>query len=862
MQHKPPQLAQRFLRWFLRDELAEEVQGDLEEQYEAIREKTSPFKAKLHYWYQVCNYLRPFAVKRINSLNSNYSTMFRHNFILTFRNFKRHSSSFFINLIGLSTGLACALLIFLWVNDELQVDKFHEKDARLYLVLSNQQTAEGMDTWPATPAMLGESLSAEMPEVEYATSTSNLMDNFTISIENNHFKSSAWFADKNFFKVFSYSLLQGDESQVLADKNSVVLSENMARKLFHTSENAVGKTVEWQVYNIKKQATVSGVYQDLPTSASQKFDFALSYEVYKDILGDGAHWGNFNAYTYLVLKKGTNLPQFNAKVEHFITTKQEDSDDTIFLQKYSDGYLYNHFENGVQAGGRIEYVRLFSVIAVFILIIACINFMNLSTARATRRMKEVGIKKAVGARRSSLIFQFMEESVMMAFLALSVAVLLVALFLPQFNTITGKQLSLQMDTNFVFPFLGITLFAGLLAGSYPALYLSRFNPVAVLKGKLNSSFSELLIRKGLVIFQFTLSVILIVSVVVVYQQMKLIQTKNLGFNRENIIYFSIDGKVSEDPETFLSEIKRIPGVSNASSMWGSMVGNFGATFGHFDWEGKDPDEIYQFFHLGVNYDMLQLLGVEMEEGRHFSRDYSGDTAKIIFNEAAIEVMGLKDPVGKVFNLWGNNFEIIGVTKNFNFESLHENVKPFFFRLVPKDAEKVLVKIEPGRERETIEKIQDFYATVNPGYTFDYQFLDDEYQALYAAEQRVSSLSRYFAGVAILISCLGLFGLAAFTAQRRLKEIGIRKILGSTEVGIVYLLTSDFTKMVGIAILIALPVSYFTATQWLEGFAYRIDLDWWYFAGAGLTALLIAWFTVGLQTVKAARINPTECLKDE
>ncbi len=858
----PPPLAQRFLRWFLREDLAEEVQGDLEEQFDVMLESSSPFRAKLNYWYQVFHYLRPFAIRNFKSTYTNPTIMFRHNFIISFRNFKRNTSSFFINLIGLSTALACALLIFLWVNDELHVDNFHEKEANLYQVLSNQKTEEGIDTWPTTPVFLGEALSAEMPEVELATSTSNLMDNFTISFGDNHFKSSAWFADINFFKVFSYHLLQGDPHQVIADKSSMVISENMAKKLFQTPENAVGKTVEWQVYTIKKQATVSGVYQDLPANASQKFDFVLSYETYKDILGDGTHWGNFNAITYLVLQEGTDLQQFNEKIEHFITTKRADSDAPIFLQKYSDRYLYNHFENGMQSGGRVEYVRLFSVIAIFILIIACINFMNLSTAKATCRMKEVGVKKAIGARRGSLIFQFMEESVVMAFLALGIAILLVALFLPQFNTITGKQLSLQMNTNFVFPFLGIALFAGLLAGSYPAFYLSRFNPVTVLKGKLNSSFSALLVRKGLVIFQFTLSIVLIVSVMVVYEQIKLIQTKNLGYNRENIIYFSIDGKVSEDPETFLSAIKKIPGVANASSMRGSMLGDFGATFGYFDWEGKDPDAIYQFFHLGVNYEMLQLLGIEMEEGRYFSREYGGDTAKIILNEAAIEAMGLKDPVGKTFNLWGNNMEIIGVTKNFNFESLHENVKPFFFRLLPKDAEKVLVKIVPGRERETIEKLQDFYATFNPGYTFDYQFLDDEYQALYAAEQRVSSLSRYFAGITILISCLGLFGLAAFTAQRRLKEIGIRKILGSTEAGIVYLLTSDFTKMVGIAILIALPVSYVLSRHWLQGFAYRIDLAWWYFAGAGLAALLIAWFTVGLQTVKASRVNPSQCLKDE
>ncbi len=862
---QPPQLAQRFLLWFLRDDLAEEVQGDLVEKFYSKLEHTSLFHAQLNYWYQVVRYLRPFAIRKSKPSTILYTIMLKHNFILSFRNFKRHKSSFFINLIGLSTGLACALLIFLWVTDELQADKFHEKDARLYQVLSNHPTADGIDTWPATPAMLAEALSAEMPEVETAvsTSTTDIMHNFTISFGDNHFNAAAQFADKNFFKIFSYDLIHGDKNQVLTDKSSVVLSETMAKKLFQSIENALGKTVEWQVFDKKSEATVAGVYQDLPTSASQKFDFVLSYEVYKDILGDGAHWGNFNAVTYVLFREGANPELFNEKIQNLISEKRNTTDNTtLFVQKYSDMYLYNHFENGVQAGGRIEYIRLFSIIAIFILIIACINFMNLSTAKASQRTKEVGVKKAIGARRGTLIFQFMEESIVIAFLSLFTAVILVLLLLPQFNSITGKHIALQLDPTLILSFLGITLFAGLVAGSYPALYLSKFNPVAVLKGKLKSSLGELLIRKGLVVFQFTLSVILIVSVIVVYKQIELVQSKNLGFNRENIIYFNIDGKVTENLETFLTEVKTVPGVESASSMWGSIVGSTGATFGSFDWEGKDPDAIYQFFHLGVNYDMLQLLGIEMKEGRYFSRDFSADTSKIILNEAAIDAMGLKDPVGKIFNLWGNNMEIIGVTKNFNFESLHENVKPFFFRLQPKEAEKVLVKIVPGTERETIEKLQAYYKTFNPDYTFNYQFLDDEYQAQYVAEQRVSSLSRYFAGIAILISCLGLFGLAAFTAQRRLKEIGIRKILGATDVGIVYLLTSDFTKMVGMAILIALPASYFIAVQWLESFAYRIDLAWWYFAGAGLAALLIAWFTVGLQTVKAATVNPVECLKDE
>jgi hypothetical protein len=489
--------------------------------------------------------------------------------------------------------------------------------------------------------------------------------------------------------------------------------------------------------------------------------------------------------------------------------------------------------------------------------------MNLSTAKASRRLKEVGIKKTLGADQKALMFQYLGESMLMTFLSLAIAILLVVLFLPQFNQITGKQLALSFDINLILSVLGITLFTGLIAGSYPALYLSGFNPTTVLKGKLNTSVGELWARKGLVVFQFTLSIILIVGVLVVYKQIEFVQTKNLGYDKDNVIYFKIEGKVEENLETFLSEVRNIPGIVNASSIGQNIVGGINTiTTDYLHWEGKKIDGKTVFEIRAVNYGMIEMLGIEMTMGRTFSRDFSTEESKIILNEAAIEAMGLEDPIGKVITSRGNNFEIIGVTKNFHLQSLHREVTPLYFVIGPQWTDNILAKIEAGRERETIEQLQQFYQEYNPGFPFAYQFLDEAYQAQYVAEQRVSILSRYFAGFAILISCLGLFGLVAFTAERRLKEIGIRKILGSSEFGIVRLLSTDFTKMVSVAILIALPIGYYIAKNWLDNFAYRIDLKWWFFVGAGLLALLITWFTVALQTVKAARINPTECLKDE
>jgi ABC-type antimicrobial peptide transport system permease subunit len=485
--------------------------------------------------------------------------------------------------------------------------------------------------------------------------------------------------------------------------------------------------------------------------------------------------------------------------------------------------------------------------------------MNLSTARASRRTKEVGIKKALGVKKQSLIAQFMSESILVALISLVVAVIIVWLVLPEFNDITDKKIALDFSLLQMSFFLGITIFTGIISGSYPAFYLSSFNPVKVLKGELRTSLGELWIRRGLVIVQFFLSVVLIVSVLVIYSQIDFVQSKNLGYNKENILYFSTEGRVQENIETFLQELKKQPGVVGASTMGHNFSGRNNNTMG-LDWEGKDPDANILFENVRVNYEMLETIGIQMVEGRTFSKAFSTDTSKIIINEAALRVMGLDDPIGR---LWDEvDLEIIGIAKDFHFQSLHEPVNPLFFVVNPENTWYVMTRIEAGREKETIARLTDFYQEYNPGFTFDYQFLDDNYQRMYAAELRVSALSKYFAGLAIIISCLGLLGLAAFTAERRIKEIGIRKALGSSSFNILLLLTGDFTKMVLIAICLALPVSYWAIQTWLERFTFRIDLEVWFFLIAGVLALLIAWLTVGSQAIMAARVNPAKCLKDQ
>ena len=792
--------------------------------------------------------------------------MLRHNLLLTYRSFKRYRSSFFINLVGLSSGLACALLIYLWANDELSVDKFHQQDDQLYQVMLNAENPSGIRTLEYVPDPLTTLLAEEMPEVMHVASVfPPATYSFQGALSGNdtaYVNAEAKYATGDYFNIFSYHLIQGDKDQVLKSKNAVVISDELALKLFNTTNDIVGKTLLWEQGELTGTYLVSGVFEKMPTNASIQFDVVFSYEMYRDKHPEMVSWSYNAPSTYVVLQEQAKPGVFTDKIADLIKANDPNSRNTLTARKYSDQYLYGNYENGVIVGGRIDYVKLLAVVAIFILVIACINFMNLSTARASRRFKEIGIKKSVGAKRSTLTIQYLEESLMMGLISLFTAVLLVTLILPQFSQFTGKQLNLGVNVVLILSFLGITLFTGLIAGSYPALYLSGFNPVKILKGKVSTSPASLWVRKGLVVFQFAISVILIVSVLVVYRQVEYIQSKNLGYEKDNVITFSSKNLQQQDHETFFSEIGKIPGVLHVSAMSGGLIsGDHNRTPG-LSWSGQTPGEEVEFTDLPVDFNFFETMGMKIAGGRSFSRKFSSDSSTIILNQTAIKSMGLTDPVGQTINLWGEDKQIIGIVEDFHFESLYTEIKPCFFRLSPTNVSNILVRINGGVERETLAQLQEFYQDHNLGLTLEYQFLDESYQRLYASEQRVSMLSQYFAGITILISCLGLFGLAAFTAERRLKEIGIRKILGASDFGIVRLLSGDFTKIVLVAISIALPISYFVAQRWLQDFAFSIDLEWWYFAGAGGVALLIAWLSVSFQTIKAARVNPVECLKDE
>ncbi|PSL48017.1 FtsX-like permease family protein [Chitinophaga niastensis] len=792
--------------------------------------------------------------------------MFKYNISIIWRNLLKDRQFTILNLLGLSTGLACSLFIWLWISDELNVDKYNEKDPQLYQVMANQKADGGIKTMPATPGLLAKSLGEEIPEVEHAVSVlpaSWFPYKGILSNGDTHIKASGQYVGKDYFNVFTCHLIAGNKDQVLTDKSFVVISEELAKKLFHTTENIVGKSLKWDQQEFGGLFTISGIFKKNPSSATDQFDLLFNYSLFLEKRPELLQWGNNDPSTYVIVKNGTNIDLLNNKMKGFVQQKDKDAASSLFLTRFSDRYLHGNYENGVQAGGRITYVKLFSIIAILILMIACINFMNLSTAKASRRMKEIGIKKVMGASRGGLILQYLGESTLMAFLSLFVAIILIFFLLPVFNEIAGKQLSLHVNSMLISVVLGITILTGLLAGSYPAFYLSRFNPLKVLKGKLNTSFGELLIRKGLIVFQFTLSVLFIAAVLIVYKQLNYIQSKNLGYNRDNIIHFEIplamDTVKMNNAIAFVNELKNIPGVINTSSYYHNLLGDHGGTSA-LEWPGKNKNTNIDFSNLEVGYNFLETAGINIKEGRNFSGNVNSHK-EIILNETAIKSMGLKDPVGKTIQLWGEQRQIVGIAADFNFESLYQTVKPCFFQVFPV-MPNVIVKINGNMEQQTIEKIKQSYLAFNHGMAFDYRFLDDDYQALYSSEKRVGILSRYFAGLAIIISCLGLFGLSAFTAQRRQKEISIRKVVGASISSVAFLVSKEFFKLVLIAVVLAFLLVWWLMNNWLNYFAYRIHIGFDIFLITAATITIITLLTVSFQAIKAALANPVKNLRTE
>jgi putative ABC transport system permease protein len=872
----PPKYALKFLRWFCREDYIEEVEGNLVEVFERDCNKESLARARKKFTWNVIKHFRPAFIRSFKSrIGNNITDMLKHNLLISLRNYMKYKSTFLINIAGLSTGLATVFFVYLWVNDEWSKNRFNPNDDRLYQVFQTRKETDGhISTGGGTPGLLAEALASELPEVETAVSVvPSYWFNSTclVTYNDKKIKVPEQYASKDFYKVFAPDVIRGDAQTALSKKSNILVSEDLANRLFGNVDEALGKTIEVREWK-SKMYEVTGVFRQQATD-TDPYDILMNYDNFLDEKPWLKEWGNSDPRTFVVLKNGVDAREAADKIHDFLKKKIKDTDKSLMIQRYSDTYLYNRYEEGKAVGGRIEYVRLFIAIAAVILIIACINFMNLSTARATRRLKEVGVKKAIGAKRGSLAMQFLTESIGLACAAAIIALSMVWMLLPAFNTITGKHIALKGDPTLVVLALIVVGVTGFVSGSYPALYLSRFKAGEVLKGKIRKSFGELIARKGLVVFQYAISFILIVGVIIIYKQIDYVQSMDLGYDREHIIHFDLEVEASDDPnyfapggtfeqgvETIMNETRRIPGVVSVANFYHDVTGYHGG-LGGVDWEPGDKDVQTSFNNLEVGYDFLPTLGVEMAQGRNYSRRYTGETSKIIFNETAIKLMGLKDPVGQTIKLWGEDRQIIGVVKDFHYESLYQELKPVLIQLVP-PAPRIMVKLDGEHMSETIAAVRQLYERHYPGIAFEYAFVDDDYNALYASEQKVSVLSRIFAGLAIVISCLGLYGLTAFTAERRMKEISVRKVFGASEISIMRLLSSEFTVLVLVAMLVGVPMVWLAGRSWLSGFAYRSDISWWYFlAGAG-SIFFITLITVSVNTVRAARANPAETLRNE
>ncbi|HZY82477.1 MAG TPA: ABC transporter permease [Cyclobacteriaceae bacterium] len=852
---QPPRWLDRLVERFCAPHLREQIMGDLHERYYYILKREGEARARRMYLREVLAYIRPSVFRR----KKHYRTsMFTNYFKVAFRNLLRKKIYSGINILGLSIGLASSFLILLWVIDENNYDKFHANGDQLFQVWRNMTTGGQTYTMNSQPRGIADEMLVEYPEVEDAVITFLDQEMVVTSGENNY-RERGGYAGETFFNIFTFPFIHGDPATALKGLTSAVITEKTARKMYGDDwGHAVGRSM---TVDHNKEFTITGIVKDVPENSSIQFDILLPVEEW---FGREERFGEwyFMAYgVYAKLKQGTSLEAFNKKFADIFNRHADDNNHEIFLQPYEDIYLHSLYRDGKLVGGRIEYVRIFTAIAIFILVIASINFMNLATARSAQRAREIGVRKVIGAQRQSLVAQFITESIGMASLAFMLAIVLVVILLPAFNYLTGKHLTFASLTGtFLMSVIAIALVVGLISGSYPALYLSSFKPAAVLRGSLKQGTGMVgTLRKGLVVFQFALSVLLIVSTIVVYLQLNYMRTKDLGLDRENLVYVTREGALTDRYEAAALELSMQPGIESVTaSNMNPLEVNVNTT--SVNWDGKARDNRQLFYIVNAYYDYVKTMKMELVAGHDFSKIYADSMAYLVNEETARMIGG--DVVGKWIKVYGASGPIVGVIKNFSMNSLYSPIGPVVIRQYLPWASNLYVRTKPGETQEAIESLMRIYQKFNPDYPFNYTFLDEQFEKRYRSEQVTAKLVNIFAVMAMFISCLGLFGLTSFTVEQRKKELGMRRVLGASVSGIVVMLNKDFLKLVVIGFVIATPVTYYMMTQWLQNFAERINIGAGVFLLTGLASMLVAILTVSWQSLKAAIANPVESLKNE
>jgi ABC-type antimicrobial peptide transport system permease subunit len=859
-------------------EALEEVEGDLLELYGYWVETFGVTEARRRYVISAIRLQRPFLplLKKIRSRPLNAKEMIHHYLITAFRNVVRAKSFSIINITGLAFGLGCSLLIFLWVLDELSYDKFHSNNSTLYRVYLRELYDGRVEADFNTPAALPAELKESIPEIEYAT---GFVKYFRLSLQDDIYESfsagdtvvhkmKGSRAEPDFFSMFSYELLYGKPTTALSDPVSLCVSRKMAEIFCGSAEAAMGKTLR---FDGRKDVLITGVFENVPAHSSDQFDYLMNWDAWVLENPLKQNWGHFGTSSYIRLRADADPQAVEAKIKDFLKPYLAENASwmstnktvELGLQPFADQYLCSTFENGKPVTGRILHVKLFIGVGGFILLIACINFVNLATARSTKRAKEVGVRKVIGSSRNHLIFQFMGEAVVLTILAVLLSLLAVVTVLPAFNLLTGKQIVLPLQEPFFLGFLvGLIVLTGIVAGSYPALFLSSLKPVNILKGGFQFSLRTANFRKSLVVFQFILSMLLLISTVVISRQTEYLQNKNLGYDRENVIYIPVEGDLIARYDVFREQASRLPGVKivdRSSQFPHAMSFKLDA----INWEGRDPNTVVNFAISSVGYDFDKLMNLEVVDGRGFDRYNKTDSLALLVNQEAVRQMGLQDPIGAQIAVFGKNGTIVGVLRDYHTNTLHQAIDPLVLDVKEElNFGTILVRTESGKTKVALEGLEKLYKQMNPAHAFNYTFMDERYGQLYKSEQVVNKLSNVFAVLGIAISCMGLLGLSMFSAEQRRKELSIRKVLGASVSGIVMKFSKDFLRLVVLALVIAVPIAWVMMETWLQRFAYRIDLSWWMFAMAGVIAILLSILTIGVQAVKSALENPVKNLRSE
>jgi ABC-type antimicrobial peptide transport system permease subunit len=767
-----------------------------------------------------------------------------------------------INIIGLAIGMASAMLILLWIQNEMSHDRFHEKIDRLYIINNRDHFNGELWAWSNTPKIMGPSLKKDYPEVEdFARVNDNI---FLLTVGEKHLNVLGYFTDPGFLTMFSYPLLRGNVGTALNNMYNIVITEKLAKKLFG-KEDPMGKLIK---IDSTDNFTVTGILKDLPNNTVANFEYLLPWQYLHKLGDDDLNWYNNSVNTYILLKPGVKQSVFDAKIRTITIDHTKDdgkSTTEVFTQPFRDAWLYSKSENGKYVGGRIVTVRLFAIIASFILIIACINFMNLSTARSEKRAKEVGIRKVVGAQKSGLVSQFMGESIILSCIAGILSVVIVLLSLPSFNQLVSKDLFIDFTSIYFWAFLSIfILLTGVIAGSYPALYLSSFLPTKVLKGTFKSSHSLVTPRKILVVLQFTFAIILIICTIIVERQIQYAQNRDTGYARDRLVYVQLQGDIRKNYELIKDELLRSGAAVAVTKSMSPITQRYSDGWG-WSWDGSTKDdEKTDFIRMATDADFVKTMGVRLVDGRDIDiKNFPSDSTAMMLNETAVKMMHLKNPVGKTVKTDGHNWHIVGVLKDFIYESPYQKVQQLAV-MGPKSWFNTMhFKLNSQHPvAEDLSKVEVIFRKYNSQYPFEYNFVDDAYAKKFVESQRTGTLAALFAGLTIFISCLGLFGLAAYMAEARIKEIGVRKVLGASVPNIVALLSKDFVRLVIISIIIASPIAWILMKKWLEDYDYRIHISWIIFALAGSFAIAIAVLTVSFQAGRAALANPVKSLRTE